>query len=370
MIPNSQNKITNVQASVAVFMTIMGVGVISLPMVSAEAVKTPDIWLSVIMSGFIAMIFAFFVVSLGRKFPRQTFYQYSRHITGKPIGFLLNLTIASYFITLSGYEVRAMAEVIRGYLLDQTPIEVTMSIFISVGVYLVVGGIKPIVKLFELYFPIILVFFLFMFILSYTNFEVDNVRPVLGDGIRPIIQGIKPTALSYFGFEIMFILTAYMDKPQKALYTTLMGIGLTMVIYLIMLVLVIGALTVEEVRLLTFPTMELVKSIELKGFFLERFETFFIIMWVITTFTTFTISLYIASLGWQQTFNKNCSTITYVLIPVIYLAAMYPQDINSVFKYGDYVGYFGILVSGIFPLSLWLITLVKKKSGKAISEES
>lgn len=37
-------------------------------------------------------------------------------------------------------------------------------------------------------------------------FEIDNLRPVLGLGIKPVLDGIKTTSLAYTGPEIMLIL--------------------------------------------------------------------------------------------------------------------------------------------------------------------
>ncbi|WP_169907791.1 GerAB/ArcD/ProY family transporter [Priestia abyssalis] len=361
MIPSPQEKITNIQASIAVTMTIVGVGIITLPRTSAEAVQTPDVWLSILVAGFIAMCAAFFVVKIGQMFPNQTFYQFSYQIIGKPIGYILNFVVIIYFTMLAGFEARSMGEVIRSYLLDKTPMEVIILVFMSVGVYLVAGGVNSILKLFELYFPILLFLFLLMFLLSFANFEFNNIRPFLGEGIQPVLKGIKPNALSYTGFEVMFILTAYMHTPKNAILTTFIGIGLSIILYTAVLILVIGTLTVEEVRLLTFPTMELVKSIEMKGVFFERFETFFIIIWIITTFTTYSISLYMASLGLAQIFNKNRSHCILGLLPFIYLLSMYPSDINVVFKYGDYVGNLGMFVAGIMPFFLWIIAFIRRK---------
>lgn len=361
MIPSPQEKITNVQASIAVTSTIVGVGIITLPRTSAEAVQTPDVWLSIVVAGCIAMFAAFFVIKLSQMFPNKTFYQYSYQVIGKPLGYILNFVVIFYFTMLAGFEVRTMGEVIRSYLLDQTPTEVIIIVFMSVAVYLVTGGVNTILKLFELYFPILFLLFLFMFSLSFTLFDVNNIRPLLGEGIQPVLKGIKPNALSYVGFEVMFILTAYMEKPQKAIITTFIGIGLSMALYAIVLILVIGALTVQEVRTLTFPTMELVKSIEVKGLFLERFETFFILIWIITTFTTYSMGLYMASLGLAQTFNKKLSTFIFGLLPFIYISAMYPTDINGVFKYGDYVGNLSIFVAGIMPFLLWAIAFIRRK---------
>ncbi|WP_243385332.1 GerAB/ArcD/ProY family transporter [Bacillus kexueae] len=364
MFPTSQEKITNVQASIAVMMTVIGVGIITLPRTSAEATKTPDVWISVAFSGLIAIVASYFVVKLAGKYPGKTIFEFTPEIVGKPIGVVINSFVILHFTLIAAYEARSMGEVIRSYLLDKTPIEVVIIVFMSVGVYLVTGGMNAILKLFELYFPVILFFFLLMFTLTITSFELDNVRPFLGQGMKPVFNGGKVTTLSYVGFEVMFVVTAFMQTPKKAVKTTFIAISFIMILYTTLLVLIIGSLTVDEVRLLTFPTMEFVKSIEVEGFFLERFEAFFMIMWVITTFTTYAIYHYLASYGLSTMLKQNFSQLSFVLLPVIYLLAIYPENINELFSFGDIIGQLSYIIIGVLPILLFIIAFLRKKMNK------
>ncbi len=47
-------------------------------------------------------------------------------------------------------------------------------------------------------------------------FEIDNLRPVLGLGIKPVLDGIKTTSPAYTGPEIMLILLVFMEQRKKA----------------------------------------------------------------------------------------------------------------------------------------------------------
>ena len=77
-----------------------------------EKVKTPDVWLSVILGGILAMVSGVIMVKLSQQFPEKTFYQYSQDIVGKWIGRLLSFLIIGYFLTTSAFQIRSMAEVI------------------------------------------------------------------------------------------------------------------------------------------------------------------------------------------------------------------------------------------------------------------
>ena len=76
-------------------------------------------------------------------------------------------------------------------------------------------------------------------------FEIDNLRPVLGLGIKPVLDGIKTTSLAYTGPEIMLILLVFMEQRKKAVKAILVGISIPLIFYVITVVMVIGALSIE-----------------------------------------------------------------------------------------------------------------------------
>ena len=98
---SEQESLTTHQAVVIVSNYILGVGILTLPRAAAEKVKTPDIWLSIIIGGLIAMLAGLIIVKLSQKFPGMTFYEYSQRIVGKWIGCILNLIVIGYFIAMS-----------------------------------------------------------------------------------------------------------------------------------------------------------------------------------------------------------------------------------------------------------------------------
>ncbi len=51
-----KDRITTSQAVVIIVNYILGTGILTLPRASVEKVKTPDVWLSVILGGILAMV--------------------------------------------------------------------------------------------------------------------------------------------------------------------------------------------------------------------------------------------------------------------------------------------------------------------------
>nr|WP_295970143.1 spore germination protein [uncultured Bacillus sp.] len=367
MLLNPKDRITSAQAAVIVVNFILASGIMTLPRTVTEKVKTPDVWITVILGGLIAMIAGVIMVKLSQRFPDKTFYQYSQEIVGKWAGSVLSLVIVFYFSTLSAFEVRSMAEVTSFLLLEETPQWPITMTFMWVGLYLILGGINAIARLFEMILPITVIFFLLVTFMSFKIFEIDHLRPVLGSGFIPVLKGLKTTTIAYIGAEIMLLLLPFMKQPNKAVKVVLTATSMAVVFYVITLVMVIGGLSTDGVITRTWPTFDLIRSFELTGLIFERFESLLMVTWMMQIFSTFTITYYAAALGLAQLTNKNIHKFMFGLLPVIYFIAMYPDTINDLFRLSDWIGNVSIYLFFFLPLPLLIISIIKKAYSRAKS---
>ncbi|GAV14971.1 spore germination protein [Paenibacillus sp. NAIST15-1] len=365
----SSEKITTQQAAVFVANYILGVGILTLPRAAAEKVKTPDIWLSVILGGLVAMIAGIIVAKLSQQFPGKTFYEYSQLIVGKWLGIVLNVSIIIYFIATSGNMVRAMSEVMNLYLLEGTPRWVVIISFLWVGIYIMVGGVSAIARFFEIVFPLTVLIITGLALLSFKIFDVNNLRPVLGQGIGPVLNGVKTTGLSFSGFEILLVLQAYMSTPKKAVRAVVIGILIPMLFYVVTVVMTVGSLSIAGVVSRTWPTITLFRSFEYPGILFERYESLLLVIWVIQIFTTYAITHYAAALGMARMTNKNIRPMLYLLIPVIYIASMSPRNINDLFSMGDRIGDAAMVMFGILPIILLMIVKLRRRMASDEQEQ-
>ncbi|MGM7723563.1 spore germination protein [Metabacillus sp. Hm71] len=359
---NQKEKITTQQVAVILSNSILAVGILTLPRTSVEKMKTPDVWISVILGGLIAILAGIIMVKLCQRFPQKTVYQYSQDIVGKWAGRFISLIFVIYFFTVSAFEVRALAEVTGFLLLEGTPSWAVIMPFMWVGLYLIMGGINPMARLFEIILPITVILFLLITMMSFKLFEIDHLRPVLGSGVIPVLKGIKTTTLAFTGVEYILFLIAFMQKPNKAVKAVLVGISIPIFFYVITVIMVIGAFSVDGVILRTWPTIDLMRSFEIPGLIFERFESLLLVIWIMQIFTSFTIAFYIAALGLAHLFQKSIHPFIYVLIPIIYIISTIPKSIDELFKLGDIIGTIALYLFGLLPLILLIIS--KWRGGK------
>ncbi|OIJ21516.1 spore gernimation protein [Anaerobacillus alkalidiazotrophicus] len=363
MISNPKDKITTSQTVIILVSYIIAVGILTLPRVTVDEVNTPDVWISVIIGGLIALFISIIIAKLSQQFPEKTFYQYSQEIVGKAVGRFISCIIILYFLILSAFEIRVLAEITEFYLLERTPFWAIIMPMMWVGIYLISGGINPMARLMEIIFPVTVVVLLLVLFMSVDVFEINNLRPVLGVGIAPPLKGIKTTALSFTCFEAMLFLVAFMKQPEKSVKVVLIATIIPLILYVVTVVMVIGAFSIDGVVTRTWPTIDLIQSYEFEGMLFERFESLLLAIWVMQIFSTFIITYYAASLGVAQLSNKGLVPVIFGILPVIYLIAMTPKNINDLQTLGDIIGNAALIIFGIIPILFLSINKVKGAKG-------
>ncbi len=361
MNPQQENLISPAQAIIIIINYILGVGILTLPRALADEVGTPDIWITILISSLFPLAVGFIILMLNNRYPKKTFYQYSSKIVGRILSIIICLSMVTYFITLTSFEVRILAEVTETYLLEGTPIQILLILFLWLTLYLNVGGLNSIARMFQIIFPLTVFIFILLALMSLGLFELKNLRPVLGGGIGPVLKGIKTTSLSYIGIEILIILSAFLTDPKQGRKVVFVGVLMPTIFYLVTIVIVIGALSLDGVSNLTWPTITLIHSFEFPGIFFERYDSLFLTIWILQIFATISITLYAASLGLSQLFNKKIKTFMYILLPVAFFISMLPQNLQQAFSLGDMLGNAAIVLFGIIPIMLLVLSFLRRK---------
>ncbi len=366
----SGSKISTSGVVIVVINSILGAGILTLPRTISKAVKTPDVWISIILSGVLVALVSVLLVTLCRRFPGKSVFEFTPEITGKWVSYLIGLLIIMYFVILCSFEVRVMAEITSMYILERTPSWVTIMVSLWIGIYMISGGLKVIIRVFEIVLPVTLLLLAVVFVLSSRMFELSNLRPLLGEGILPVLKGIKPSFLSYSGYEVLLIITALMADVKTSNKAAIYSILICTIIYLVTIVMVVGNLSLPGIETRTWPTFDMVRSFEIEGVFFERYESLFIVFWLMQIFATYAFKHYFAAVGIRDLFRlKNITGLEYALLPVLYIIAYLPKNLEETFALGDFLGNMTLFLFGLMPLLLLIISIIRKKGGKQSSNE-
>lgn len=349
-----------------IVVTVVGVGIFSYPRELATGVGT-DGWIVTILSGIISYLLIYIAYKAMKNNDYNKFYGIVERNFGKIVGAGLALIFIIYNIFSVAIGMRIFIEVIKMYLLEKTPTEFLLLVTILVGSYLIRGEIDSLVKFNEISFwimftPIIVVL---LFTLNRTDFT--NIFPILNNSPYEYIRTIRSSLFSFGGIQIIYMLLPFMKNKKQIPKTALRSIIFITIFYVVIVIFTLAVFTKSQTKILLWPTITMIKSISIPGAFIERWEGVVMALWVVFYFTTFVNSYYLSSDIVKDMFRLSDIKLSSVLIiPFIYLIALYPENIAEVYDISSKVTpplYLYSLV--ILPL----ILILRRPSKKRVVEE-
>lgn len=355
------DRLSNFQYSSLISSTIIGVIVISLPKLAATSAKEGAV-LSTILCGILTIIIAICITILGKRFYKSTLIEYSSLLLGKILGKLFGFVVILYFIVHTSAILRNFSDALKGLLLENTPLEVIMISMLFTIVYLILNGINGIAKWSELFLPIIIISLLLVTGFSITNFSLVRFRPMLTPSFICTIRGIPSLITAFQGYEIIFLIIPFMHSREKTIPYTIIGVGVPVVLYILLVAMAIGVFGLKTTQQLNYATITLAEEISFPNAFAERFDIFFVILWILAAFTTIANFFYMSSLATVRLLGlRNYQPIIYLLTPVVYILAILPQNLLEIRIVIALVGYFGLGISA-FAIGLLILALILGKT--------
>ncbi|WP_456275217.1 GerAB/ArcD/ProY family transporter [Bacillus sp. AK128] len=337
----------------------IGVGILTLPRLVTTHTKTFDGWIPILSAGVFFIIFGWLLAKTISIYGKKTFFEYCSVSLTKPVAYFLTIVLAFTFLVTCSLEARVVANISKLYMFDQTPIEAVALVFILVVVYAVLGSRIAIIRLNMMFLPIVLFVTLLVQAFNITLFDIDNLRPTFTTPLSGHLQAAQETVFSYIGYTVILVYIGLMKNPKVAPKMTMIGIGIPVLLYLIIFTIAVGVFGNMATAQITYPTIEVAKEIEAPGGFLERLESIFFTVWIMTLFNTASMALDIVIHLLRSVFNINKNKLIFILSPIIYLIAMTPENTNQIQLLGKFIATIGLFYGVIFPVFLYTVQRIK-----------
>jgi spore germination protein len=341
-----------------IIVTIVGIGIFSYPRELANTIGS-DAWLE----SFLAGVISFLILRLIWKVEKvNNFVEFTPLVKknfGSILGSIILVVVAITQLISISIGMRTFVEVIKMYLLEKTPTEFIILITILCGTYLIRGEIKSIVKfnevaLWAMFIPLVIVL---SFLL--TRGDYTNILPILHNPPQEYLKALRFTVFSFGGMEIAFLVLPYVSNKNKSYKVMDKAILYITIFYALVTVLVLSIFSKEQTKILLWPTITMIKSLDIPGTFIERWDGIVMALWVLFYFTTFTNLYYFSSHILKEAFSLGDVKISSVImVPFIYLIAMYPKNIGELFHINSTV------IPAVFIFNLIVIPLLLYFIGK------
>jgi spore germination protein KB len=360
-------KITVNQLGIILFSFVASTIVLTLPGLIAMFAKQ-DAWISVFPSTLTGLLSIWVMVLLSKRYPGLTIIQYSQQILGKWLGTCLGLYyIYFWFMSLSIMTIQHTF-FIKALLLPRSPSiigSLTLLILCGLAVYM---GIEVIGRCTEFLTPMKLIFLMPLLILTIGAADSEQLKPILGDGILPVLQGaILPGGAFMNQLFILGWLLPYLNQPKKAYKVSLLallGIFIFVFIVVISAIMILGSLTGQ----LNYSYLSVMQYIGIEGSF-ERLEAIAVMIWVIGSFSKVSVSLFILCISISQIFRiQNYRDLVAPVTLLCLIGSVW------VFKNGAELQTYltliypsaGFVTQSLIPLLLLMIDTIKRKVNRSL----
>lgn len=311
------NPLSTYQLSIMIMLFLVG----NTPLVQVALPAQQDSWLAYLMGAAVSGVFLWMLLTLQRRFPDADLPELFRQLFGRWLGFALALPQGLLFAYEASRNIRDFSDMTVMTILNQTPEWSIKLIIISLSLYAIWGGVQYYFRLAELLFPIILFSYLFLIILIFQAGLPDfhRLQPVLGNGIRPVLQAVFPNVMAFpFGQMAVMLLFWKYVQPRARLSKTTFGAYSAIALFIVFMnALILSVLGPVLTNYSTTPFLETVQLIRLADF-LERLDILVTLLLVIGLFIKLSLLFLASVLIISSLLKLPFRACAVILAPIIY----------------------------------------------------
>jgi len=327
-----------------------------------------DAWIAVLLGMLGGMILFIIFFLLYQYYPDKLPTMYVQIIVGKPLGKLLAFMYILYFAYLAARVLRDFGVMLVTFAYPETPLFIVNALLIIVVVYGVRKGIEVLGRTGELLFSIMYVLAVTGFILIVISglIDVNNLKPILGEGIMPVVKAAFTQTLFFpFGESVVFaMIFPYLNNTRKARIAGLCAIGLSGINLTLVMLMNISVLGVNLTSRAPFPLLATIQMIQVAEF-IERLDIFFMLALIIGGFFKIGIFFYAVVTGVTNLFSIESHTrLCYpmalvVLLLSITMASSFAEHLHEGYKFVPMLLHLPFQV--FFPIILLVIAMIKRR---------
>ncbi|MCL4516757.1 MAG: spore germination protein [Firmicutes bacterium] len=296
------------------------------------------------------------IAALMRRFPDHSIVEVSEQVAGTFFGLVASLAFFAFFLALTIIILRQFTETVISTVLPQTPISIVTAIFVIALVFGCYQGLEAITRLALLASPFLLLGAITILLMSMPFANFDYLFPFWGVGLPKVLTtGVKHSA---FMSEILILPLIYPALRDHGRFTSI-GLGSVSVSGVLMALYsaqLLAVFSVAEASRSAFPAYQLARLIWF-GRFVQRVESVFIFMWVLTGLLQMTIALYGATVTLSRLLHLS---VYRPLLPamgiIVYTLGFVPPNFPTIVRLDtEIIHVYGSIVSFGIPLILLVI---------------
>ncbi|MGE4274370.1 MAG: endospore germination permease [Desulfitobacterium sp.] len=334
-----------------------------LPVLAAPP-ENQDVWINCLTGFPIHLLVALPFYFLAKRFPHQTFFEYTDTILGK-LGKLIGILYILFLIHNAALTINYFSEFLTTVVMLLTPPLFFKISLLLLAAYAAYKGIENLGRLSELFAPIILFTVLVVVLSLVKDMDSKEFLPLLESGVFPssFLSGFY-LASATIEIIAMAVILPFLNDCSK-LKTVYLTFPLLLGVFVFIITATVIALFGDDLaKNLTYPFYNAVRLIQL-GNFVERVESIHVALWVLGLSINLSLYLYVMALGASQVFQlKTYKPLLLPLVSIIIpVSAMLGKNIVELKEFTSFQihPWFTIIFIFIIPFLLLLTAIIRKQ---------
>lgn len=301
-----KEKLNQYHIAILIYMTQSGVVIFSLPRILAENFGTNG-WYVLLICGCIVSFNIFLI---------QLVYRYGQ---GKSVFDILEARIPRFVLApiyvslalfwaylgcLVGKQYTLIFQMIAFPTTDPTVFKIVFDILVFL---LLTKGIYNISKAGTVFFYLTMWMVFVLFFLA-EEFSLQRMTPFFGYGATDGLVGWLEVYTAFLGYEVCLFLFPFVAKKTKFIRAVYIGNLMLTIIYLLVSLLSFGFFHIDQLKILTYPLLQILAYIQLP--FVERIESVMFTLFLLKVIMTAVVYFWIAEITLTRVFRR---------IPVIWI---------------------------------------------------
>ncbi|MDD4547369.1 MAG: endospore germination permease [Bacilli bacterium] len=311
-------------------------------------------WITVIIALIVGLLPIGLILYVINYEPEKNIIEKINHLFGPIIGNIMNVILIGVTFVILITNLWSLVNFAEVKYLTETPATVIAILFMATVVYSTIKGIETIARSSEVLLYLFIIFQIFVTFALIGNLEIDNLFPIMENGISPILNGsFKFLTYVIPSFMLLTIIPKSMVEDNKKITKYVInGYVISMLVMLLSIFVVVSVVGPNLADLYRFPSYYVMKKIHLTGF-VENLENILSILWIINMYICMSISLHYISTYLNNVFKIKSDLKRVISIIAIAAIAIYLKD---KYYYSSVVGI--LIVRNIYPYIVGVATLI------------
>lgn len=322
-------------------------------------------WYMTLISVSTASLLFMFVYMLLKRFPQKNLMQIYDIVLGKVLGSILSFLFAAFLILAASINMREFTEVLKIFVLPESPPSFIMVIFTLCIVSLAFLGLETIARYAKFMIYILGAGLLLILLLSIPNYEIHNLFPILGYGLdKTIVNGLLRSSF-YGGVVLIGVMALSLQGPKEIKKIGFLGLlisGFVTSLSTLAFGMVFPYTIGQE---LTSPMYSLAALVDI-GEFIQRMEPIFLFLWNFGSFIEVSVIFYCSMMIFCHVFRiSDKRPVILPLATLMYSLNLIPKGLSEVVtglvqtkRTWGWIFYF------MPSVIVFLVAVIRKKKGE------